>query len=235
MKTTRISSTIAALIATLSMCVSIVHGELFMMDDLDIHIPSESYRSSPPITLKRIGDYLVLQCRIENDARDQELRKREIATTLQGMISTALQSKRFEIHNGEMVLTAESSTIALHEDTKRADSSYGELFVKVPLKADDDIPRLTEELGDFVATAKMDGRTTLIAGKIGLSIQNPEQYRYELIEAIAADIARISELFGNSYQFDISGLDQSLNIKRVGIGEVELFLRYSFSMRSKQQ
>ena len=127
-----------------------------------------------------------------------------------------------------------SSIIALHEDGRRADSTYGEVFIKVPLDADADIPALTSELKQFVAETEVAGRTTLIPGRVGLSILNPEQYRHELIGAIAADIAKVSEIFGNNYSFSITGLDRALIVRRVGIGEVELFIRYGFTMKSKE-
>ncbi len=55
------------------------------------------------------------------------------------------------------------------------------MFIKVRLAAQDDVPKLTQELLDFVTAAEVSGRTQLSPGKVGLSVVDPEQHRYELL------------------------------------------------------
>lgn len=209
--------------------------EAFMMEDVSIRTKLDyaASRSEPPVSIKKTGDFLVLRVNVENDSRDVSLRRQEIDETVGRMIESAAKIGRIQLHSGEHPITRESPKIKLSEGSDRADTSCAELYVKVPLKADDNVPALTEELKNFVSSTAVAGRTELLPGEVGLSLLDPEQYRHELIGAIAKDVVKVASLFGESASFTVTGLDQKMKIRRVGVTEVELYLDYGFVISSK--
>ena len=120
--------------------------------------------------------------------------------------------------------------LALSAGEERPDSGYAYFFVKVPLKGEDDVRALTQEMQTFVSKTKPVGRTQLQPGDVGLSMVDPDQYRYELLQKIAADVAKVQEIFSGDYGLNIDGLDKRIKVRRVGVTEVELYLNYEFTL-----
>ena len=80
---------------------------------------------------------------------------------------------------------------------------------------------LMSQLGSIGATSALSG---------GLSIKNPEKYRYEVIRAIAADVQKLREAFGDTFEVTVKGLDARLRWQRSSVSEVELFLPFSYEV-----
>jgi hypothetical protein len=219
----RSSSLIVVLAAVLSSATAV---ESFQMAK-----PAANW-DLPPITLKKRADFVVLRASIENDSRDAKQRKKEVYATILGLVNAAKKTKKVELHSGTYVIDKDSYEIPLQKG-RRPDTSATYLYIKIPLKKDADVPKLTKELKKFVADAKVEGRTQITPGSTGLSILDPEKYRYELIGEIAKDLNKISELLGGSYKFTPTGLDQRIQVRRVSVSEVELYTQYKFSVSPK--
>lgn len=216
------------LLATLG--AAIAADERFMMQ---ASVEVSEVESDPPVSIKKTGDFLVLKVGMENDSREYSQRRQEIYDTLERMVDAAAKTSRIKLHSGEFPIDKNAFKIKLMEGGKRADTSSADVFVKIPLKPGDDVPQLTEELRKFVSGIKVSGRTEFLPGEVGLSILDPEQYRYELIEAIAKDIKKTGEIFGGTNNFSVSGLDKKLKVRRVSVTEVELYLAYEFKITPK--
>jgi len=188
----------------------------------------------PPVSLRKTADFLVVRVRVENDSRDADQRRAEVDETLREMLRAADQGGRIQLHTGEYPITENSPVLALSADEERPDSAYAHFFVKVPLKGEDDVRALTQEMLTFVSKTKPVGRTQLRPGDVGLSMVDPEQYRYELLQKIAEDVAKVKEIFGGDFGLNIDGLDKRIKVRRVGATEVELYLMYGFTMRPKE-
>ena len=218
-----------AVVLLVTACAPSPASEQFLMGEA----ARRTEEGLPPVTIKRPADFLVLNVRMENDSRDDKQREQEVYATILNLVKAAEDAKNIQLHSGVDTITSGTHKISLSKAGDRPDTSQAAIFVKVPLSADADVPKLTERLRKFVSDAKLDGRTQLFPGDVGLSVVDAEKYRYELLEAIAKDIKKVSELFGDAYKFSVSGLDARIRIRRTGIKEVELYIQYSFSMSSK--
>ena len=202
----------------------------FSLEEISI-TGEEQY--DPPISLKKTGDFLVLKVMAENDSREFSQRRDEIYTTIKRMVDEASKFNHIELHSGEHPIDEDSYKIKLLQGHSRADTSSTNLYVKIALKPDDNVYKLTDELRKFVSGIKVSGRTVLFPGEVGLSIVDPEQYRYELIKLIANDVKQVIDIFGDKSAFTIDGLDQKMGIRRVSVTEVELYFHYSFTISSE--
>ena len=221
------------LVATLLLSIGIATAqEAFFMDDMDMEIDVSGTQYEPPVSLKKMGDFLVLKVSVVNDSREYTQRRSEVYATLDNIVKAAAKSSRIKLHSGEYPIDKTNYKIKLKQGSKRADTSTADIFVKTPLKGDDDIPELTKELRSFVSGITMLGRTELFPGEVGLSIVDSEQYRHELIEQIAEDTKKVASIFDGAYK--VSGLDKKMKTRRVSVTEIELYLNYTFEIVPKK-
>lgn len=187
----------------------------------------------PPITVRKTGDYLLLQLELTNDTRDPDKRRDEIYETIKGMLAQGGQVAKLEISTREMVLNAANYQTRLELSPEKSDTSKVELLLKLPLTGADDVSALTAQLRSFAKKIHVIGRTEVFPGEIGISVRTPERFRYEVIAKVAEDVKRLKELFGNGFEIIVRGLDQRLRWQRASISELELYLPYSYEVYPK--
>lgn len=197
--------------------------------ELDPFTVDSGNEAIPPITIKRRGDYLLLSLEIVDDSRIRADREKEIYTTIEDMVERAIP-KGIILYSGEFNLDARHQRVELNESSQRADTTQTQLYAKYPLDAESDVVELSDRLRSYATSIRGAGRTEIFPGEIGLSIVHPEKYRYDVIAAIAQDLSKTKELMGNEFRIAISGLDQRLRWRRVGLAEVEIYLPYEFYM-----
>lgn len=191
---------------------------------------SLDYYETPAVTIKKTGDFLVQRVKIINDSRDKDLREHEIRETLQSLSIAAARNGDIELSYGEEFLRnldPKDSNLIFSEERSRADTSY--LYFSVKLKVNDkQLPEAQEAtLEKFIKSAKKTGRTELdMEDETGLSIVNPEKYRYEVIREIAAENARLLDAMGQKCDIQLQGLSNRIQWQRTGITELAIFIPY---------
>lgn len=193
-------------------------------------VATEKQEVLPPITIRKTGDYLLLQVRIVNDTRDPDKRRAELYDTIKGIITAKDRVHLLEISTREMVLTQQNYAVRLSNEQAKADTSSVELLFRLPLSPSDDVGALTKQLREFSQATSGIGRTEIFPGEIGISVKNPERFRYELIGRIAEDVKKTKNLFGESFEIIVNGLDQRLKWRRTSTSELEFYLAYSYSV-----
>ena len=84
---------------------------------------------------------------------------------------------------------------------------------------------------EFISGAKKAGRTEILPlGDIGLSIIGPEQYRYEIIEKIAAENAKVSQAMNSDCEITIGGLEGRVQWERTSVSEPTLYIPYGMEV-----
>lgn len=193
-------------------------------------VSSATTTAKPPIVIKKRADFLLLEISLVNDAREPELRRDEVYTTLRSMIGGVPKASNIELFTEEFTLTTNHYQIPLREMFERGYNSRGTLYAKVPLSESDDVDSLADTLRSYVKTIKGDGHTKIFAGNLGLSIRNPEKYRYDVIQAIATDVKKLRDMFGDGFEIVVKGLDTRLKWERSSISEVELYLPFRYEV-----
>jgi len=193
-------------------------------------VSSSRDMGKPPIVVKKRGDFLLLEISLVNDTREPEKRRDEVYATLATMVRGIPQNSRIELFTREFTLSPSNYQIPLVDVAEKRDTSSVTLYAKIPLSESDNVGPLADALRMFVRSIKPDGRTEVFHGDLGLSIRNPEKYRYEVINAIATDVKRLREAFGDGFEIVVRGLDSRLTWERSSVSEVELFLPFSYEV-----
>lgn len=193
---------------------------------------SESYDAMPAVTISKPADFLVQEIRLINDSRAPDLRKKELIATIESMLKRAVSEKNVALSYGgdgfllPVNLTDESLEII--EDQKRSDTSSVDIYVKVTLAPGDDIKARIASLKKFIEGAQLAGRTEVEPLEdVGLSVVNPEKYRYDILAKIADENARLAKAMGEKCQVNVSGLEGRVRWERSELAELTLYIPYT--------
>jgi len=193
-------------------------------------VSSAKRSDKPPVVVKKRADFLLLQISLVNDSREEERRRTEVYATLKSFVGSIASGSKIELFTEEFTLTRTHFQIPLTDVAQKRDTSQVTLYAKIPLSDTDDVGALADSLRRFVDGIKGDGRTEIFSGELGLSIKNPERYRFDVVQAVAADVKRLRESFGDSFEIVVTGLDSRLEWERTSISEIELYLPVKYEV-----
>ena len=125
----------------------------------------------------------------------------------------------------------DDESLQLLEDHQRVDTNYIDLYAKVALNPDRSSKEQITDLREFISGAKRAGRTEVLPlGDIGPSIIGPERCRYEIIEKIAAENAKVSEAMKAECDITIGGLEGRVQWERTAVSELTLYIPYGMEV-----
>lgn len=192
------------------------------------------YYVMPSVTVKKKADFLVQNIRLVNDSRSPDLRKAEIIETIENLIRRSKSMDGMALSYGKGFLepiNLDDESLQLLEDRQKTDTSYIDIYAKVALNADRSSRAQIADLREFISGAKTAGRTEILPlGDIGLSIVGPEQYRYEIIQKIAAENSKISRAMNAACEITIGGLEGRVQWERTGVSELTLYIPYGMEV-----
>ena len=204
-------------------------------DELDVisvtgsRIAYDDLLETPAVSVTKPGDFLLLNFTLVNDSRDEEARERELHDTILQMVSSAGgRYTLFYTDEARIALNRENHRIELDDGT-RPDTSQVNLQVRVSIGGDPTrAEALITEMRKFLRTSRMSGRTeVIIKGETSLQMNKPERYRYEIIEAIAADSRKLMDSMGLECTLQLEGLNGRIQWERASAAELLLYIPYS--------
>lgn len=192
------------------------------------------YAEMPAVTVPKTADFLVQNIRLVNDSRAPDLRRQEIIQTIESLMRLAARSRNIELSYGEgflLPIDLSEEALDLIDDNDRIDTSYVDIYVKVKLDASVDAKSQISALREFIQKSPKTGRTEIdTLGDIGLSVVNPERYRYEIIAAISGENAKLKQALGAACKLKLSGLEGRVAWERTSVSELTLFIPYGIEV-----
>ena len=192
------------------------------------------YYEMAAVTITRKADFLVQNIRLVNDSRAPDLRRAEIIETIENLIQRSRSMEGMALSYGRGFLepiNLDDESLQLLEDRQRVDTSYIDIYAKVAFSPDRNSKTQIADLREFISGAKRAGRTEILPqGDIGLSIVGPEQYRYEIIEKIATENAKVSQAMNADCEITIGGLDGRVQWDRTSVSELTLYIPYGMEV-----
>lgn len=198
----------------------------------------EAYQSFtiPHVSNVRRADFAVANITISSDTRDGALRNSELRQALQALtryadrnaaLSVALiEEDEDESGQARVVsFTVEKAMMSL-SGGGRVDTSQVTLAVRTRITAADNLDSVERRLDQFVGSIPRPGRVEAGLGEIQLTLTNPQQYRPQLIAAIAADATSVSRALGPGYGAQLNGLESPIAWRRAGDLDLRLFIPY---------
>jgi len=201
-------------------------------------VRGDDYSTIPAVSIQKRADFLVQRVRLTNDTRALEGRKAELYQTIRDLVSDASKRPNLALGFGDdflIPINAKDYEVPLSPGTKRPDTTSTEFYVKRALGPTDDVAQALRDLTTFITKARMSGRTEIEPlYEVGLSIVEPEKYRYEIIAQIAADARRLQGAVGVGCKVDISGLSGRVSWQRSDVSQLLLYIPYEVQLRDCQ-
>lgn len=198
--------------------------------------PYQQQSFMPVVMMRRTADFAVQQVRIVGDTRDQDKRREEVYAMVKNAILAA-DKAGVELSTGTLVLeplTLENYKNLVLSNAGRTDTDQAVFFVKTRLSPGIDAKAALARIGKFIAAVPTVGRAEMGAiSQLDLSVVDPNQYRGEIIDLIAADAAKTVGKFGPGYAVQTSGLDRPVQWSRAGLIDVYLYLPASYTVVPK--
>jgi hypothetical protein len=187
----------------------------------------------PVIGLRRRGDYLVQLYNIVGDTREPAKRREEVYETLLNVVSAAEGNEdiRISVGDGELRAVTKTNYRAIPLGGSfggRNDTSFVAVYVKHRLALDgSNAKQAVTAIESFAKKLKPVGRSEILpAGDTQISIINPQQYRYEILKAVADDAKRVASLFGPNYGIDLNSFTRPVEWLGETPTEVFMYIRY---------
>ena len=206
------------------------------LEEVVVTASSRGQGDLPGAYLKRKGDFLLLEVSVTNDTREEEARKREIYDTLKNALTAASRQSGIELsvidqQENVIALTRDNYEVDLHRGD-RPDTSATSIRVKKKIpETVADADQMVADLLKFVKQIPVVGRTKLDANEsVDISIVDPNQYRAQIIQRFAEDVAQVKAALGQDYRLIVENIDRPVKFSRVGPLEVALFIPYHYTI-----
>ena len=196
---------------------------------------AEGYDASiPAIGLRRLADYAVQEVRVTGDTRDQAKRRTEIFDMVRGAVALAAKRPGIELATGEMVIeplsAANYRNLPLTSDG-RPDAERATFLVKTKLGPGIDAKAALDRIAAFIKDVPTVGRAEMKENDdLTLSVVNPDQYRGQIVDLVAADARATAARLGPDYGVEAKGLDRPVEWSRASLTEVFLYVPYSYTV-----
>jgi hypothetical protein len=111
------------------------------------------------------------------------------------------------------------------------DGSTTTLRLKIKTKLEGTIDGAELKIAKFIKAVPENGRSQMKPkGAMALTIINPEQYRDEIYQRVAAGAKHAGEFYGPDYGLEVTGLHGDVAWEQVSDTELFVFIRYNFSV-----
>ena len=189
------------------------------------------------IGLTRTADYFVKPIYVNSDSREREVRSQEVDAMLTAMIAKA-QEEDITLVAGKYTLSpltqSSRKDLLTYGRGNRPDTTRVRLFARLPVGGKfSGVDEVDEAILAFYKSIPATGRSYVETGGTELAIDNPQQYRRDVVGAIAAEAKRYAAMFGNDYGIEIRGLDSELYIQQSSQTELFLYIEHSFVIKPK--
>lgn len=196
---------------------------------------AEGYDASiPAVGLRRVADYAVQEVLVVGDTRDQVKRRAEIFDMIRGAIALAAKRPGIDLATGEMVVEpltlSNYKSLPLTNDG-RPDTDRATFLVKTKLGPGVDAKAALDRIAAFIKEVPTVGRAEMKENDdLTLSVVNPDQYRGQIVDLVAADARATAAKLGPDYGVDAKGLDRPVEWSRASLTEVFLYVPYTYSV-----
>jgi hypothetical protein len=194
----------------------------------------------PAIVLRRRADHVVQAFVVSDDTRNAETRLGELKAALAVLDEAAKKSKDVRI-----ALVAETPeglqlvrpfdrdrAIAAIANGERPDTSQVHVLVKTAVvDGDGALTQPVERIEAFERSVKLAGRAQLEPlDEPALSLVKPEQYRGDVVAAIASDVHAVADRFGSGYGGKLEGLEHPILWEQLDELELGLYIPYRLTV-----
>ena len=187
--------------------------------------------ASAPVSLLKRADAVAIQFVLSHSGDKQDTRNQELYNSV-ATIETAM--KRIEgsrVEQREVRFTGGDRKV-FSVSRGGATTSFVSLLVLADLPVGTRLVDRVKQIRDVLGATKLTGQTKYSDGSVGLYLQNPDQYRREILQKIFDDVDFLKKGFGGEFEILPTGLTSKVRARVASETELELWIDYGFTFRS---
>lgn len=187
-------------------------------------------------TVMRKADFVACPVSLLSDKKEPEERFADIQAATRMILSAAEQNRKILIHTGPVSLSGESQSSFSLSKLSSGYDSYSTARLHILVLVGDGKPDIFAgglAIKKFLAGVKLPDKVKCSLGQIQLAVDNPEQYRQEVLKAIAENIKQVRDVLAQDGEIQITGLACPVMVRQVDDENIELFINYSLSLSGK--
>ena len=186
---------------------------------------------SVPITLIRKADAVIIEFALSNSADKQDLRNKELTESVDALAKEikAIPGLRFENREVQLISGNRQRLIIGKGGVV---TSFANFAVFAELNSETRLYERVKQVRGLVSVAKLIGGTKVLDGPVALFIKRPNEMRKDLLTKIFEDYEQVKKGLGAEFEVLVSGLAGPVRLRSCSESEVELWLDYSFTIRS---
>ena len=186
--------------------------------------------AKPAITLRRRADHVAVAIELGCDLKKAEDRIAELQRAVQLVLEAAAKTGAIRATRGQIKLTSQNRT-KLFGNAGSETESTAEIVLLGNLSEGASVYQRTAQIKTLLNSAGLGEKIRIGFGSTGLGVDNPGQYRGEILKKVAADVAVVREAFGREASFELEGVDGLVNVAQVDEENVDLFINYRYSLK----
>jgi hypothetical protein len=187
---------------------------------------------STSISLIRQADYLSMPLTISSKQKDPNIRFSEMSQAQKLILHAVDKKSDIIIHKGPITLSPKPlSKLSPFSSYSYDRPSQAQFHILAKLKDSDDVYECAGRIRKFIDSIEMPGKSYSSLGQIQLAVENPAQYRKDILNKIAKDIDFLKSTMGTKDKASISGLERPVLVRQVNDKNIELFINYSLTIK----
>jgi len=186
-----------------------------------------------PVTIVRPADALVIEFALSNNADKQDKRNQELTDSVELVAKAIKATPGLRFENREVQLASGNRRLIIGKGG--AVTSFANFAVFAELTSDIRLYERVKQVRNLVSAAKLAGGTKVLDGPVSLFVKRPNDTRTELLAKIFADLAVVKQGLGAEFEVQVTGLNGQVQLRSCSESEVELWLDYSFAIKSVRE
>jgi len=183
--------------------------------------------------LRRKADFAVMPLTITSDHRDPGRRVTDVEQVRDAILKLAEKDEGIEVRAGIVRLSPEPGgkfgSFSALSHTADSDRSQADLHVLTRI-GEPGLFKAAKRLQTFVDQIKLPDKTWIRRNELSLAMEDPEQFRQEILALIAEDIRALNKTMGVQGRVGLHGLEEPVLVRQASTDQVELFINYRMTL-----
>lgn len=191
---------------------------------------------STAVSLIKQADYLSMPLTVKSNQRDSAERFAEIRQAQNLIVAKAKENSELIVHRGPISISLKPlSKMSLYSSYSHNRPTEAQFYILAKLKKEEDVYACADRIRKFIDSITMPGKSYHSIGQIELAVDNPEQYRPELLEKISQNIAFLKKTLKTNGNALVRGLERPVLVHQMDDKNVELFIDYELTIDMSKQ
>jgi hypothetical protein len=184
------------------------------------------------ISIEKAADYVSMPLQIQSSQRDPQKRSNEIKNIQNLIIAQAKTQNGIIIHKGPISLSAVPNSRM--KSSSYSQVSTAQFHILAKLDDNTNVYDCANRIRTFLDSIKKLDKDQYFLGHMQLTVENPEQYRYDIIKQISKDIETIKSIMPSKVGLSLSGLENPVSVLQRDDRNVMLFIDYSLTIKDSE-